>query len=63
MEVVSVKPYRAELVGTDKHSIYNRSDSGHWMGLRSDGSWESLYPSRAREMEAAYQAFKKEQET
>ena len=61
MKIVSVKPYQAEVVRTDECSIYSRSDSGYWIGVRSDNSWEPLYPSRAREMEEAYQAFKKQE--
>lgn len=59
MKVISVTTVVTETIETDEHSRYRRAGPEHWTGLRSDGTWRSLYPSRAREMEAAYQAFKK----
>ena len=58
MKVISVTTVVTETIETDEHSMYRRAGPEQWAGLRGSGAWESLYPSRARELEAAYQVFK-----
>lgn len=61
MKVIGVTTVVIETIETDEHSMYRRANPEHWAGLRSSGAWEPLFPSRARELETAYQAFKEEQ--